>query len=326
MSARTRVFVAVALAAAVAAVGAVGVALLQSHGQGTTAPGAVTAPRKGVPPLEFEFGVRDDAETRALARAETLYTGGHRAQAAAIFARYRSIDAQIGAAFATWPGHALDDLKRIVSAHPNSAAAELHLGLAYLWAGRTADAVTAWQRADKVEPDSPSAVDAETWLHPLMYPGLPLILTTVKPAVAISKLPAAQQLAALARNAARPDADAKLLYGIALWNLRRPLSAERQFTAAALLAPHDAMIQTAAAVGSFSKDKPVTAFSRLGPLTGVFPKAAVVRFHLGFLLIATRQLKKGKAQLKLAIADDPKSIYATEAEAFLAQIAKAGTR
>ena len=326
MNARTRVFLVVALAGAVAAVAAVGVTLLQTRGEQTTAPGAVTAPRKGVPPLQLDFGVRDDAETRALAQAAKLYAAGHRPQAATIFARYHSLDAQIGAAFASWPGHALDDLKRIVSAHPQSALAELHLGLAYLWSGRDADAVASWRRANTVQPDSPSAVDAETLLHPLYQPGLPFILTPLTPPVAVAKLPAAQQLAVLARNAARPDANAKLLYGVALWNLRRPISAERQFTAAAALAPHDPVALTAAAVGSFSKDKPVTAFSRLGPLTGVFPKAAVVRFHLGLLLIATRQLKKGETQLKLAIADNPKSIYATQAEAFLAQIAKAGTR
>jgi Flp pilus assembly protein TadD len=326
MNARTRVFVAVGLAAGAVAVAAVGVTLLQTRGERTTVPGAVTAPRKGVPPLYLDLGLRDDAQTRALAQAAKLYTAGHRAQAAPIFARYHSLNAQIGAAFAAWPGHALDDLKRLVSSHPRSALAELHLGLAYLWAGRDGDAVTAWRRADTVQPDSPSAVNAETFLHPSMAQGLPLIVTSVGVPPAIANLPAATQLAALARGAARPDANAKLLYGVALWHLERPVSAERQFNAAAALAPHDPMILTAAAVGSFSKDKPVTAFGRLGPLTRVFPKAAVVRFHLGFLLIWTRQVKLGEAQLKLAIADNPKSTYATQARAFLVQVAKAGTR
>ena len=326
MNARTRVFAAVGLAAGAVAVAAVGVTLLQTRGERTTVPGAVTAPRKGVPPLYLDLGLRDDAQTRALAQAAKLYTAGHRAQAAPIFARYHSLNAQIGAAFAAWPGHALDDLKRLVSSHPQSSLAELHLGLAYLWAGRDGDAVTAWRRANSVQPDSPSAVNAETFLHPSMAQGLPLIVTSVGVPPAIANLPAAAQLAALARGAARPDANAKLLYGLALWHLERPVSAERQFDAAAALAPHDPVILTAAAVGSFSKDRPVTAFGRLGPLTGVFPKAAVVRFHLGFLLIWTRQVKKGEAQLKLAIADNPKSTYAVQARAFLAQVAKAGTR
>jgi tetratricopeptide (TPR) repeat protein len=326
MSARTRVLAVVALAAAATVTGVVGVTLLQTRGEHTTAPGAVSAPRKGAPPLEFDFGVRNDGEARALARAANLYNAGHRAEAAAIFARYHSLEAQIGAAFASWPGHGLDDLKRIVSAHPDSALAELHLGWAYYWSGRNADAVTAWKRADAVQPDSPAAVDAETHLHPGMAPGLPYLVTPLSPPLSVTRLPAAQQLTALARGAARPDAKAKLLYGLALWNLRRPVSAEREFTAAAALAPHDPVAQTAAAVGAFSKDHPVTAFARLGPLTGVFPKAAVVRFHLGLLLIWTRQLKKGEQQLRLAIADNPKSIYAKQARALLADLVKNGTR
>ena len=327
MSARTRVAAAVALVATAAAAGVVGVTLLQTRGEHTTASGAVGAPRKGAPPLELDFGVRSDAEARALARAATLYNHGHRDQAAPIFARYRSLEAQIGAAFASWPGHALDDLKRIVSAHPRSALAELHLGWAYLWSGRNADAAAAWALAVKVQPDSPAAVDADTELHyPAIAPGLPIVISPLSPPPAVAKLSAAGELAALARAAARPDAKAKLLYGLALWHLERPVSAERQFRRAALLAPHDALAQTLAAVGAFSKARPVTAFSRLGPLTGVFPKAAVVRFHLGILLIWTRQPKKGEQQLRIAIADNPKSVYAKQARLLLAEIANNGTR
>ena len=326
MNAHTRVLAVVALAAAAVAAGAVGVTLLQTRGEHTTAPGAVSAPRKGAPPLEFNFGVRSDAEARALARAANLYNAGHRSQAAPIFARYRSLEAQIGAAFASWPGHGLDALKRLVASHPHSALAELHLGWAYYWSGRNADAVVAWKQAEAVQPDSPAAVDAETHLHPAMAPGLPLIVISSSPPPSVTRLPAEQELAALVRAAARPDATAKLFYGLALWHLDRPVSAERQFRVAAALAPHDPVAQTAAAVGAFSKDRPVTAFARLGPLTSVFPKAAVVRFHLGLLLIWTRQLKKGERQLRLAIADNPKSIYAKQARALLTDVTKNGTR
>ena len=104
---------------------------------------------------------------------------------------------------------------------------------------------------------------------------------------AIAKLPPAQQLAALAPRRGEPDARAKLLYGAALWGLERPLSAERQFAAAARLAPHDPDARTAAAVGALHEGEPGAAFCRLGPLTGVFPRAAVVRFHLGLLLLWT---------------------------------------
>jgi tetratricopeptide (TPR) repeat protein len=328
MSPRTRVLAVVAVAAVAAAAAVVGVALLQTHGESTTQPGAVTAPRKGVPPLEFDFGVENTAETRAIAHAAALYNAGHRAEAAPIFARYSSLEARIGSAFSQWPGHALDDMKELVSSHPTSGLAELHLGLALLWEGRDADAVKAWTRANAVQPDSPAAVDAESWLHPGYAFGLPFIVSGVSLPPALAKLPAARQLAVLSRDAAAPGAGAtaKLLYGLALWNLERPVSAERVLNAAAALAPHDPLIQTAAAVAAFTKSRPAAAFARLGPLSGTFPKAAVVRLHLGLLLIWTRQAVKGEQQLKLAVADGPKTVYGKQAMAILDGLAKGGTR
>ncbi len=133
-----------------------------------------------------------------------------------------------------------------------------------------------------------------------------------------------QELAALARAAAKRDARAKLLYGSALWNLERPVSAERQFEAAAKLAPHDPLARTAAAVGAFTKANPVKAFSRLGPLTGVFPRSAVVRFHLGLLLLWSGEQRKAVAQLRLAAADAPHSSYAQDARRLLSRLP--GTR
>jgi len=121
-------------------------------------------------------------------------------------------------------------------------------------------------------------------------------------------------------------ADAKLLYGLALWNLRRPVSAEREFSAAAKLAPDDPVARTAAAVGAYSKASPVNAFGRLGPLTGVFPTSAVVRFHLGLLLLWNGEPKKAAAQLRLAVADGPQTIYAKNAKVLLASLAKNGTK
>ena len=52
---------------------------LQTRGESTTAPGAVTKPRKGRPPLFLDFGVRGDAEARDLSRAPTLSNKGKRA-------------------------------------------------------------------------------------------------------------------------------------------------------------------------------------------------------------------------------------------------------
>lgn len=289
---------------------------------------SVSKPLKNAPPLSLDVGLRDDAETRALNHAADLYRTGHRPAAGVIFARYDSLPAQIGAAFAGWPHGGLDTMKRLVASHPHSALAELHLGWAFYWSGRTGDAIHAWEQAITVEPDSPSAVNAADPLHPSDAPGLPYIVTTLRPPADVATLPAAQELRALQRSAERPgaSADAKVLYGIALWNLRRPISAEKQFRAAAALAPNDPMTLTAAAVGSFSKARPVVAFSQLGPLTGRFPKSSVVRFHLGVLLLWTHEFAKARKQLQLAVSLDPGSAYAAEAKRLLAVLAATGTK
>jgi tetratricopeptide (TPR) repeat protein len=320
------VFTVVGLAAVVAVGAVVGATLLQSPARKATPNGAVTKPRPGVPPLILDLGVRSDPEARALAQAETLYRQKHRAAAKRIFARYHSLPARIGAAFSAWPNNGLDTLKSLVASNPKSALAELHLGYAYLWSGRNADAVTALRKAVKLEPDSMSAVYASDILHPSFAPGLPYIVTDLQPPAGVTSLPAGRELATLARAASRPDPNAKILYGIALWHLDRPLSAERQFTAAAALAPDDPMAQTAAAVGAFTKAQPVLAFSKLGPLTGRFPKAAVVRFHLGVLLLWSGEIAKARTQLRLAVAYGPNTPYGEGAKKLLSALGPTGTK
>jgi tetratricopeptide (TPR) repeat protein len=322
-----RVVVIVALAALTAAAAVVGTTLLQTRGESTTVPGAVVKPRSGLPPLDLSLGFERTAETQALARAETLYNAGHVAQAAAIFARYHSLEAQIGSAYAAWHENGLESMTSLASAHPASSVALLHLGIAEYWAGHNADAVAAWDRTAKIGADSPYGVKAEDLLHPtLKIPGLPYVVLDFNTAPAIAGLSGAKQLAALARAAAKQDARAKLLYGSALWGLQRPLSAERQFEAAARLAPNDPLARTAAAVGAFTKANPVKAFSRLGPLTGVFPHAAVVRFHLGLLLLWSGERKKAVAQLRLAAADSPHSAYTQDAKRLLSGLPGTGSK
>jgi Flp pilus assembly protein TadD len=320
-----RVVVIVALAALIAAAAVVGTTLLQTRGEHTTVPGAVVKPRAGQPPLALDFGIETSAEARTLARAQALYNGGHVAQAAAIFARYHSLESQIGSAFAAWTKNGLATVQSLAAAHPASSVALLHLGIADYWAGHNADAVAEWEKTARVGADSAYGVKAEDLLHPtLKIPGLPYVVLDFKPSQAIGKLPPEKQLAALAHAAAKPDARAKLLYGSALWNLEHPVSAERQFEAAAKLAPHDPLARTAAAVGAFSKANPVKAFSRLGPLTGVFPRSAAVRFHLGLLLLWSGEQRKAVAQLRLAAADAPGSSYAQDARGLLSRLP--GTR
>ena len=328
MSARARVLTIAGLASVVAVAAIVGATLLQSRSSssGPASTGAVTKPRPGAPPLILDLGVRDDPEAQALAQASALYAKGQRTAAGRIFARYSSLPARIGAAFAAWPDGGLETLKSLVASHPHSALAELHLGYAYLWSGRNADAVRAWRRALKVDPDSSAAVSAGDFVYPGFAPGLPFIVTTLQPPKEVASLPPPQELSALARAAAGPDANAKLLYGVALWHLQRPLSAERQFQAAAALAPNDPMARTAAAVGAFSKARPVLAFSKLGPLTGQFPRSALVRFHLGVLLLWSREVAKARKQLALTVRLEPGSPYAVQAKRLLTALAPTGTK
>jgi tetratricopeptide (TPR) repeat protein len=271
----------------------VGVTLLQTRGESTG-----TTARKGAPPLDLQV-------TGALAQAVKLYTAGKRKEAGAIFSRYHSLPAEIGAAFSTWPHGSLDAVRKLVAANPDSGLAELHLGLAEYWAGRDADAAAAWKRAASVEPDAPSAVTALDLLHPDVAPNLPPIVVDA--------------------TSVAPRARAALLKGIVLWDRERPVSARRELAAAAALAPDDPAVLVAAAVATFSPAAPLRPFPQLGPLTARFPKAAVVRLHLGVLLLWSRQVVKGERQLRLAIAEQPGSVYARQAKAVLSALGGTGS-
>jgi tetratricopeptide (TPR) repeat protein len=327
---RSRVLTVVALAAGAAVAATVGVTLLQTRGEttkATPASAAVTSPRPGAPPLELDFGLRTDPEARALTQAAVLYTQGHRAQAGRVFARYHSLAAQIGAAFSAWPKGGLEALKHLVASHSHSSLAELHLGLAYYWSGRTGDAVAAFKRAASLEPDTSFALNAETILHPEMPPyPLPVFVPSSPPPAGVEQASGRRQLAILSRLAARPGPVAKIYYGIALQGLGRAVSAERQFAAAAAAAPDDPEALAAAAVGRFTKDHPERAFSRLGPLAERFPHAAVVRFHLGYLLVWIGAHNQAVKELRLAVADAPKSVYAVQATKLLAALRHTGTK
>jgi hypothetical protein len=96
--------------------------------------------------------------------------------------------------------------------------------------------------------------------------------------------------------------------------------------AAAARAPHDPLVLVADAVASFSPAHPFEPFAKLGPLTAAFPQASVVRLHLGVLLLWTRQVAKGKAQLRLAVATEPGSVYARQAKALLEALAGGGSK
>jgi tetratricopeptide (TPR) repeat protein len=319
MSPRTRIVTIVGALAVVAAAAVVGVAAL-----GGDEPAAPTAkPRAGHPPLSLDLGVRTDAEARDLRRAATLYAQKRYPAAAAVFARYRSLEAQVGSAFAAWPDGSLAGLERLGSANPGSGVVQLNLGLARVWAAR-GDAEAAWRTALVRDPDTPYALTAESLLHPEFARGRPIFVPAEPFPADVARLSPPRQLALLRDRSRRSTTDA-LLYGVALQRLGRPRSAERVYVRAAASAPGSAEARTAAAVGRFSKDDPSQAFSRLGPLSRLFPRQPTVRFHLGLLLLWSGQVQEARRQLRLARAADPASPLAREADRLLRSVAHAGT-
>jgi tetratricopeptide (TPR) repeat protein len=320
VSSRSRIFAFVAAAAAIAS-GVVVVGVLATRGHVPGAPG----PRSGHPPLVLELGVRTDAEAQALRRADRLYGEKRYDAARAIFGRYRSLEAQVGAALADWPGGTTARLEDLQAAHPRSSLVALHVGLALYWDRHDDDAFGAWREAARDEPDTLYAVRAGDFLHPRYAPGLPLFVPSFRVPDRIRALPGPQQFAALREAAARGGAHAKLLYGTALQQVSRPVSAERQFAAAARLAPDDPDARVAAAVGLFDKANPARAFGRLGPLTRVFPRAQTVRFHLGLLLVWSAQVEEARRQLRLAERQDPRSVLGRQAARYLAVLQTVGT-
>ncbi len=321
MSPRGRVFFLVTLAAVVASgVVVLGVLATRSH------VAAAPKPRAGRPPLALDLGVRTDPEARALEQAQQLYKSKQAARAGEIFARYHSLEAQVGSAFAAWPSGSVASLQALAAEHPQSSLVALHLGLAFYWTRRDAQAVTAWRAARRLQPDTYYAVRANDLLHPQYAPGLPGFVPSFPMPPAIRVLAPARRFAALRQAAERGGAHAKIFYGTALQQLGHPLSAERQFAAAARLAPNDPDARAAAAVGLFDKDNPSRAFGRLGPLVRVFPHAQTVRFHLGLMLLWSAQIEAARKQLSLAEKEAPKSLLGTQAANVLATLRAVGTR
>ena len=277
-------------------------------------------PRAGRPPLAYRFGVRDDAESRALLRGARLLEAGRVASAQRAFARFDSLEAKVGAAFASWPNGTVDRLVQLAGLYPRSSLVQLHLGLALFWAN-DGEADTAWREAEDVEPDSPYALVAEDLLHPKVAPGIPLFAPSAPLPAAVRGRPAAEQLRLLEEGQGRGSAW-RLYYGVALQRAGMRVSARRAFAAAVRADPGAAEPLVASAVGRFDKDRPEDAFSRLGPLTRRFPHSASVRFHLGLLLLWTGRLKEARRQLRLAQQVQPGSPLAREAERWLQRLPK----
>ena len=140
MSARARVWIIVALAAAAAAGTVVGVTL---------------ATRNDVQP-----------SSRA-SRRPSLRTRRHRP-------KWRNRCAK---RCRPGPSGTARRLRILAERYPHSALVQLELGLALALSGQQADATRAWQAAERAQPDSPSAVQAQD----LRHPGTPARPAAVRP-------------------------------------------------------------------------------------------------------------------------------------------------
>ena len=267
----------------------------------------------------LDLGVREDAEARALRAAATAYAHGERGEAGSVFARYASLPAQVGAAMAAWPEGANARLLTLERAHPRSALVLLHRGVVAAWEDRVPEATRLWRRALRLEPDTLAAIRAEDFLYLGRYaPGRPTFTPSTPLPSDLRSRPRAAQLAAL-RARARVDPAVGLVYGSALQQLGKPVSALAAYRRAARRARGAERVEAdvAVAVASFTKAEPARAFSQLGPLSRAHPRSATVRFHLGLLLAWLGQAEEGKRQLRLAVEAEPRARAGKEARRLL---------
>jgi tetratricopeptide (TPR) repeat protein len=327
VSPRTRVRALVGVAALAAAGIAVGATLIgRSEDAGPAAPAA----NREAPGLELSVLLRNDSEAKGLRAAERSYDRGNRAAArrqfeALLSADPRSLEAAVGEAVVSWPDGTLAKLRALANEYPDSALVRLHLGLALYANGNDAAALAQWREAKRVDPDTPSALRAEDLLHPDMAPGRPFFYASFDVGPSLQGDSAAEQLDELRAKAETGGVEAKLLYGVALQRVGRTVSARGAFEEARALDAKSLEAQVAEAVGRFDKDAPAAAFSRLGPLARDNPRSALVRFHLGLLLLWLRDVDEARKQFQRAAASERHGFYGKEARALLSRLEAIGT-
>jgi tetratricopeptide (TPR) repeat protein len=314
-----RARVLVGLAAAVAAAVVVGVAVLQ--GEDESAPTTMTEAERAAPPLELGLTTRSDDEAEALREAERLLDEGDRAAGRARFEELlaenpESVEAAVGAAIASWPDGTVEQLETLASERPQLGVVQLHLGLALLAGGNEEGARAAWREAERVEPDSPAALRAEDLLNPQFAPGRPPFVAPLAAPPELEGLSPEEQLAELEREAGTGSVEERLVYGIALQRVGRPVSARAAFASALDADPESLPAKVADAIARFDKDDPSQAFSRLGPLADA-DEDGVVRYHLGLALSWLGQVEEATRQLRLAREADPGGFYGREAQRLL---------
>lgn len=321
--------VVVAGLAGLAAAGVVGAALLQDsspEGAPSTS-GTSSGPATERPALELAVIDRDGRLARGLRTAERRFEEGHAADAkkrfADLAARYPdSVEAAIGAAVVAWPDGTTGKLEAIAEAHPESAVAHLNLGLARFADGDPDAARSEWREAERREPDTPAALRAEDLLNPRSPPGRPRFLAPGFPEDLAAE-PIDARLAELRDRADEGGVDDWLHLGQALEQAGRRISAQIAYDHAVDLDPQDLEARVASAVSRFDKDDPSKAFGRLGPLAAEQPDAAIVRFHLGLMLLWLPDLPEAREQLEAARAADPGGFYGVQAGRILEQLDRA---
>jgi tetratricopeptide (TPR) repeat protein len=321
----SRTVLLVAILALAAAGAAVAGALLQGGDEGTAASGT-TATAKA-PALELAVIDRDDAEAKALRAAEALYENDRVADARAAFeklarANPESVEAAIGAAVTAWPDGTEDAVKAIAEANDGSAVAHLNLGLVLLAAGDLEAAQSEWRAAERAEPDTPAALRAEDLLNSRSPPGRPQLVLEDFPDD-LGALPVEQRIVEAASRAEKGGAEDWIVLGAALETAGHRDSARQAYDRAVELAPRNLAARVGAAVARFDKDDPSPAFSRLGPLAAAHPKSALVRFHLGLMLLWLPDLDGARTQLERAQAAEPNGFYGRQAARVLARLEEA---
>ena len=179
----------------------------------------------------------------------------------------------------------LDDAEAARRGEPAERARRSSISGSRLLGGPRRRRRRAWRRAARLEPDTPSAVDAADFLHPRRRAPGSCRRDRRRRSPRSSSQPA--------RARRRRIAHASILYGS-----RSGSSSPSRRSASSPRPPRSRRTTRRARRGGrrrvLARRNPSRPFSQLGPLTAAFPKAATVRFHLGLLLLWTRQVTKAQ--------------------------------
>ena len=191
-------------------------------------------------------------------------------QAAPLFGRYRSLEAEVGSALAAWP-HGFGGSPRWRATHPRSSLVQLALRARRSTGAATRRrAKTAWRAARRAQPDTPYALRAEDLLHPNFPRGLPTLRPELPPAAGASR-GSRRRSSSTTCARTRPTCAGKLL-------LRRRAPAARPAALGAARVrggagsrPTTRSRRSRAPSAASTRPIPSRTFSRLGPLAKRYP-------------------------------------------------------